>query len=394
MIFIGQLISVSGTSLVWPFMTIYLRERLQVPLATVTGLIGIESVMTVLGTLLVGPVMDRFGRKRIMVASLLVSSLSFILLSQAETLPAFAAISVLRGLFAPLFRVGADTMVTDLIPEEDRYSAFSLTRTSSNIGFAFGPAVGGFIAASSFKTSLWIGSGVLGIAFLLAIFLLKETLPRQDTLSEPDKKQSLGYGQILQDKRFLVFLSGDTLVKMGMVMMFSLLSVYVKENFNILENRYGFIMTVNAVMAATLQIPATTITRRFPAARVLPLGALFYALGLGSVALGSRFEHFVISMIVMTAGELIFMPTAMAMVAALSPRDMRGRYMGVYSMTMGAAKGIGPFIGGILNDQIAPSAIWYGAMVMSLMSAIVFLIVRRFLTPAKEPLGQAKPFTN
>ncbi len=342
--------------------------------------------MTVLATLVVGPVMDRFGRKRVMVASLLVSSLCFFLLTRAETLPAFAAISVLRGLFAPLFRVGADTMVTDLVAEEDRYSAFSLTRTSSNIGFAFGPAVGGFIAASSFTTSLWIGSSVLGIAFLLSTFLLKETLPRKEALLEAEEKPSMGYGQILRDKRFLVFLSGDMLVKMGMVMMFSLLSVYVKENFNILENRYGFIMTVNAFMAATLQVPATTLMRRFPAARVLPIGAVFYALGLGSVALGSRFEHFVISMVVMTIGELIFMPTAMATVAGLSPSDMRGRYMSVYSMTMGAAKGIGPFIGGILNDQIAPSAIWLGAMVMCSMSAIVFVLVRHLLLPAKEPL--------
>ena len=377
-LFIGQMISVSGVSMIFPFMTIYLREQLQVPLATITGLIGIESVMTILATLVVGPIMDRFGRKNVMVVSLLVNSVSFYLLTVAETLPQFAALSVLRGLFAPLFRVGTNTMVTDMMPEEKRLDAFSLTRTSSNIGFAVGPAVGGFIAVSSFKVSLYVGAITMGVIGLLAALLLNETLPN-DAESAQTRKASKGYGTILKDKSFLIFLSGDTLVKMGMIMMFSLLAVYAKENFGVLESQYGFIMTTNAVMAATLQYPATQMTKRHPPSLMLALGAVFYAAGLGSVALGSRFFHFILSMVILTIGELILMPTAMTMVAAISPIDMRGRYMSLYSLTMGAAKGIGPMVGGILNDQIAPVAIWVGAMIMALMSASVFLMLYRFV---------------
>jgi MFS family permease len=269
-------------------------------------------------------------------------------------------------------------MVTDLIPEENRTEAFSLTRTSSNIGFAVGPAVGGFIAVSSFKISLYIGAITMAIIFLITTFFLKETLPKYTGLAK-DRKISMGYGAILKDKTFLVFLSGDTLVKMGMIMMFSLLAVYAKENFGVPESQYGFIMTVNAIMAATLQYPATRITKRYPPTMMLAVGALFYAAGLGSVALGSQFFHFVISMVIMTVGELILMPTAMTLVAAISPIEMRGRYMSLYSMTMGAAKGLGPMIGGVLNDQIAPVAIWFGAMVMALLSVGVFLLLFRFL---------------
>ncbi|MFN2144709.1 MAG: MDR family MFS transporter, partial [Anaerolineales bacterium] len=347
-LFVGQLISVSGVSMVWPFMTIYLREQLQLPLATITSLVAIESIMTVISTLLVGPIMDRYGRKRIMVFSLFINSVTFFLLTLAHSFPQFAALSVLRGLFAPLFRVGTNTMVTDLVTEEQRSEAFSWTRTSSNIGFAFGPAIGGFVAASSFKVSLYVGAIVLGIVFLASILLLQETLPEKDLDSSRRHAISLGYGKILKDSSFLFFLCGDTLVKMGMVMMFNLLPVYSKENFGILESQYGFIMTINATMAATLQVPANMITRRYPPALALAVGAVFYAAGFGSVALGSQFIHFAGSMVIMTIGELILMPTAMTMVAAISPVEMRGRYMSMYSLTMGAAKGIGPVLGGIL----------------------------------------------
>ena len=380
-IFVGLVFSVSGVSMVWPFITIYMREQLQLPLATVTALISLESIMTVLATLVVGPIMDRFGRKRIMVLSLCVNSLSFFLLTQAHSLPQFAALSVLRGLFAPLYRVGANTMVTDLVSEEQRSSAFSLTRTSANIGFAVGPAIGGFIAASSFKTSLTVGGVILGVIFLASIFLLKETLPKEESGSTA---QFQGYGTIWRDKQFMIFLAGDTLVKMGMVMMFNLLPVYAKENFAVPESHYGFIMTINATMAATLQLPATLLTKRYPPSLMLALGAVFYTLGLGSVALGSGFLHFAISMVIMTVGELILMPTAMTMVAAISPAHMRGRYMSLYSLTIGAAKGIGPVVGGILNDQIAPAAIWYGAATMAAMSICVYLLLYQSLRREKS----------
>ena len=71
------------------------------------------------------------------------------------------------------------------------------------------------------------------------------------------------------------------------------------------------------------------------------------------------------------------MPTTMVLVAQLSSVDTRARYMSLYSLTMGAAKGIGPVIGGLLNDNISPVAIWYGGAVMGVLSACVFLILHR-----------------
>jgi len=40
---LGQLISSSGGSLVWPFMTIYLRQKLEIPLTIVGFLLALSS---------------------------------------------------------------------------------------------------------------------------------------------------------------------------------------------------------------------------------------------------------------------------------------------------------------------------------------------------------------
>lgn len=392
LIFWGQLISVSSMTLVWPFLAIYMREHLQLPLSTVTGLIGIEAIMTIIATLTVGPIMDRFGRKWAMVSSLGINGIVFFLMGLANSLTVFAILMMIRGFFGPLFRVGTNTMIADIIPEEKRIDAYSLTRISSNVGFAIGPAVGGFIAVSSFNLSLNISAGFLVVMTFFAALLLKETLPAQMMNSaSTGNKAGTGYSKILKNKSFIIFLSGDTLVKMGMIMMFVLLSVYTKENFGIPENQYGFIMTVNALIGGALQFPATMLTRKYSPSLMLALGAVFYAMGIGSVAFGDSFLDFMISMVILSIGEIILMPTAMTLVARIAPADMRGRYMSLYSLTMGAAKGIGPVVGGLLNDYVSPTAIWYGGFVMAMMSMSVFLMLHR--RQAQLKVQQAIPRT-
>ncbi len=384
LIFWGQLISVSGMTLVWPFLTIYMREHLQLPLATITSLIGLEAIMTIIATLTVGPIMDRIGRKWIMVVSLGINGVVFFLMGFANSLTVFAILMMIRGFFGPLFRVGTNTMVADLIPKEKQIDAYSLIRISSNVGFAFGPAVGGFIAASSFNLSLNISASFLIVMTFFTAVLLKETLPGQGHIyASTVDKTGAGYGKILKNKSFVLFLGGDTLVKMSMIMMFVLLSVYSKENFGIPESQYGLLMTVNASIGGLLQFPATMITRKYTPSLMLALGAVFYAIGLGSVAFGDSFFDFMISMVILSIGEIILMPTAMTLVAKIAPADMRGRYMGLYSLTMGAAKGVGPVFGGLLNDNISPAAIWYGGFGLAMMSMFVFLMLHRRQTKLK-----------
>jgi MFS family permease len=130
------------------------------------------------------------------------------------------------------------------------------------------------------------------------------------------------------------------------------------------------------------------VTKRFASLPTLAFGALFYAFGVGSVALGKGFGGFWISMVVMTIGELIMTPTATTLVANLAPADMRGRYMSLYSLTWGVAAMIGPLLGGYLNDTIGPQAIWIGASIIGMLSVITFslfaILQKQHIKPVKE----------
>lgn len=314
-----------------------------------------------------------------MVLSLAASSISLFLMSHASTLIQFAVLMAIRGAFTPLYRIGADAMVADMIAPEKRMEAYSLMRMINNVGVALGPMIGGFITAISYALGFYAASVFLFVFSLLAAVFLSETLVKQDqTVSSPKTTKDLtGYGAVLKDIPFLVFSGSFTITKMAPALVFVLLSVYVKENFQIPESQFGFMMAANATMVVLFQYLVSKVAKRVSPNLVLIIGSILYAIGVGSMAWDTNFWSFIFSIIIMTTGELLVAPTATTMVARFAPSDMRGRYMGVYWLTVGVSKGLAPLIGGLLNDHISPVAIWYGGLVMGLVGAVGFSILSR-----------------
>jgi MFS family permease len=383
LLFWGLLISTIGTSMIWPFLMIYVSERLNLPLTLVASLMTLNAGMGLLSSFFAGPIIDRAGRKWVMAISLFATGLVYLGLSRADSLPAFAVLMAISGAFNPLYRVGADAMMADLIPAERRADAYSLLRTSNNLGVALGPALGGFIATISYAIAFYFAASGLVIYGLLVTFLAIETLPVRPMddvrTGEMVKERYGGYGRVLADRQFISFVGSYTLTQMCAAMIWVLLAVYAKENYAVSESLYGFIPMTNALMVVFFQYSVTQVTKRRQPLSTLAVGALFYSVALGSVALGSSFWGFWLSMVILTVGELIQSPTATTLAANLAPAEMRGRYMSLYGLTWGVASGVGPVLGGLLNDQLGPKAIWYGGAAIGLASSLLFLgLVQRY----------------
>ncbi len=119
-LFWGQLINTIGGSMVWPFLTIFMRERLGVPLTTVTLLFTLNSAGGFAAMAIAGPAVDRFGRRFAMITGLVAGGTILLGMSTAGTLLFWAGLMLLQGLFTPFYRVGSDAMVADLIPAARR----------------------------------------------------------------------------------------------------------------------------------------------------------------------------------------------------------------------------------------------------------------------------------
>ena len=368
----GMLITASGIGMIWPFLTIYLRMKLNIPLATVTSLLMLDSVMSIISSFIAGPIADRFGRKGVLMLSLFMMSVIYGLMSFAGSLGAFAILMALRGAFVPLYRIGADAMVADLIPEMQRVEAYSLLRIVNNVGVAIGPAIGGFIAAKSFTAAFMICAVCLFAVTLIVAFLMKETLPFQSSNFIASFNNGSGLTRVFKDRFFMVFVAAFTMTGMANMLVFVLLPVYTKETFSMPESQIGFIMSINALMVVFFQVVITRSIRSFRPLNALAIGSIFYGIGVGSMAIWHNFLGFGFGMVIMTIGELIVAPTSTTLAANLAPADMRGRYMSIYGLGWGISHGFGPLIGGLANDSFGPRAIWYSGLVWGLIGATIF----------------------
>jgi MFS family permease len=80
---IGLFFSMLGTSMVWPFLTVYVSEQLDISLTEVAVLISLNDLVSLGASFLAGPAADRLGRKRLMVISLTGNGLTYFLFSRA-----------------------------------------------------------------------------------------------------------------------------------------------------------------------------------------------------------------------------------------------------------------------------------------------------------------------
>ncbi len=392
LMFWGLLISVTGSSMIWPFLMIYVSERLGMPMTATASLMTLNAAMGLIFSFVAGQAADHIGRKAVMVISLGMNGLVYFLYSSATTLPLFALAMALAGAFNPLYRVGADAMMADLIEPAKRADAYSLLRLGNNVGVALGPAIGGFIATRSYSITFYIAATGMLVYGLMVLIFGRETLPKFDRNDVLPANQASGYRGILRDRGFMSFVGAVTLNQICSATLWILLAVYAKQNYGVPESMYGWIPTTNAVMVVFLQLYVTARTKTYPPLWVMAVGALFYAVGVGSVALGRGFGGFWLSMVIATIGELIIVPTATTYAANSAPPESRGRYMSIFGLSWMIASGVGPVFGGLLNDHFGPAWIWVGGGLVGMLATVSFILLSRGHRQPEQTIAEPAPY--
>jgi MFS family permease len=373
---VGVLLSSAGSSLIWPFQLIYISRVLSLPLSSVATLITVSSVTGMVVSFFGGFIADRFGRKVVMFGALVFHGLAYILLSRADSSLGFVIPMSIMGAAMPFHAIGSDAMMADIIPSEKRTNAYAILRMINNAGIAVGPAIGGILTATSYALAFYGAAGGMLIYSLLLLIFARETLQRQAGPAASQNKETLGgYERVLADRSYVAFVAMVTVGMIAPLMMWTLLAVYTNKYYNLPEYLYSWLPVTNALMCVFVQYPVTMFTRRLPAKTAITLGMFVYALGVGSVGLMTSFWGFWLSMVTMTLGELILIPTASKYVADIAPEDLRGRYMSIYWLTWGLARAFAPMIGGFLHDQVAPQAIWWGGLALGLASTLGLLLL-------------------
>jgi MFS family permease len=133
---------------------------------------------------------------------------------------------------------------------------------------------------------------------------------------------------------------------------------------------YGMVLSLNGVLVTFCELPMSSITGRFRPWHMMALGYLLIAIGFTGNAFAHTLPQLLGCVVVFTFGEMATFPVSSAYIAGLAPAHLRGRYMGVYSLTWSAALIFAPQMG-LRLFAIGPKVLWLTCGVIGLVATAI-----------------------
>ena len=198
-----MLINRSGT-MVLPFLSIYLTSSLDFDLKQAGVIIACFGMGSMAGSFLGGWLTDKFGHFPIQVLSLFVGGIMFMVLAAIEGYWHLAIGIFLLSTVSESFRPANASSVSFYAKSENVSRAFSLNRMAINLGFSIGPAIGGLLAAISFKF-LFLADGLTCMAAAVFFYLYFRNIKGHDPKTADGKNEASNSKPAFYDKRFILF---------------------------------------------------------------------------------------------------------------------------------------------------------------------------------------------
>ena len=364
-----------GFSISLPFLALYLHDERNVSM-TLVGLLFLVSGLFTAGTNLIGGMFsDRFGRRRLLI---IISGVGVLAYGVLALLIGFdASVWLISGVYIAsrgiigMIQPTISAIIADIAPTNRLTESFALVRVGGNIGFALGPAIGGYLRTFlAYGWLLGIAALACGIVALLIFYNLRESFA--GGTERVDVRSTLS---VANDRRFLTFNIFSLLLFASMAQLGSTLSVFSVDRLGFTTAQYGLLLTTNGIIVAVTQYPIARLMNRFPRHRGLIIGSILYALGYLSMGWVQNFNWALISVAIITAGEVTFSPISSSVVAESSPPNWRGRYMGFSGLSQTIGFSFAPLFGGVLLDAFPTEAklLWGIIALVGLMPAFGFI---------------------
>lgn len=407
----GRLLGGMGFAVTIPFLSLYLHSERGVPMSAVGGIFFFAALTGALAQLLGGDWTDRHGRKRVLVVAQLGRGIVFCCLGAAVLLRAsplwFASLVCVSSFFGRLFDPPSGAMIADIATGEERVEAYGVLRVGGNLGWAIGPALGGFLAALSYWSLFLVSAALMLTSAAFLAFKVVETAPHLTRRSGSGFAPGIGSSEIpgparapaggtrfrladaavaLGDRAFLRYCLTVLILFIVMGQLVSTLSIYVVDWAGRTKAELGLLYTLNGLIVVFLQFPVTRLIGSSRMTTQLVAGSLLYAVGYGMMGFGSAFALLFTGMVVVTLGEITAMPASMNLVASFSGESMRGRYMGTYGLFNSFGWSVGPLVGGILLDLARGRSVllWSVIGTISIIAAAGFWNLRSRMSGAMD----------
>lgn len=352
----GAFLLLTGIDMCFPFETSYLTTRFGVSMTALGFILGLPLLAAVPLYIAGGAFTDRYGRRPAMAVAIVVVSLLYVVFAGADRLWPIAVAVALEAAFGwSLYLTGSNAMVADLIAVERRAEAYSITRVAQHIGMVVGPLAAALLLAAGFSYRwLFVGGAVICAAYVVLMLLtFKETKP-QVRHHEPLGRTLSDYRSVLKDRGFLAFCLLALLPLFGFGQIWVTLPIALREQHGVTPQAWAWLLTFYALTVAVLQYPIIRLLRRRNLIMVVAAASLFVGSGMLGVVTAPPGALTFFFIFCVSLGVMLLIPVAPTVAAEFAPVPLRGRYMGVWTLTQQSGYALGPLCGGVALDTLGP----------------------------------------
>lgn len=368
-----------------PFLSKYIKDELSLNYSQIGWVMVCFGVGSLVGTFLSGKLSDILGAYKVMVFSLFGSGVIFISLQFVKTFELLCFSVFLLTTIADMYRPAMMLSLNNYVSQEMRLKALSLLRAATNLGFVFGPLLGGFLIIYSGYNALLI---VDGITCIVAILIFVIFVREKKLLFKLEVSNNIYQDKMAPFKDFPFILNWIVALITGYLFfqIFSIMPIYQEKAYSLTEFDSGMFLSFSGIILALFEISVVNFVQR---SKILNLFAIIIGLVLMgfSYVLLSLVHHpwvFWIFMLLMSFGNMLTFTFASGFVMDRSHRNLEGYFMSIFQMSYGFAHVLSAKTGLTIIDRYDYDTNWKFNYVLAFVAAISTYIIFRMIQKEKE----------
>ncbi len=314
---------------------------------------------------------DNIGRVPVIIIGALVSAFCGFLYIFTTTVFAFLTLRLIHGFSTGFTPTGTSAYVADLVTNTKRGAAMGLLSLAGSVGMAMGPIFGSWLVMDFGYDTLFLWSGLSGLAAVAWMAGMRETLAHK-------KKFKLNMFRVRFHEFYEPQVFAPALVLFLAVLSFGTMLTLIPFRCEVLglENK-GVFFTVFTVASVFVRFSAGKISDNIGREKVLVVSTSLVALSMIVLGTAQSIPILLLGSAIFGLGSGINSPTVMAWAVDLSVDKHIGRAMATVYMALELGIGGGALLSGTLfgisHDLFTP--IFLGCSFFCLL-ALAYLIAR------------------